>query len=67
MAWETRPAGPQAEAARSNANTKPRTRRDLVLAQAAEDEADVDERADGTVIEKRPRKSKKSPPGPVKA
>lgn len=57
MSFEVRPGGRQADVKRSD--TKARTRRELVLAQAAEDEAEVDERADGIVIEKRPRKSKK--------
>ncbi len=57
--FETRPGGRQAEATRSTDKPKARTRRELVLALAEEDEAEVDERADGTVIEKRPRKSNK--------
>jgi len=57
MTYETRPGGRQAEAKRST--TKARTRRELVLAQAEEDDAEVTER-DGKVKIK--RKAKRAKP-----
>ncbi|MGO9332484.1 MAG: hypothetical protein ACLQCU_00250 [Acidimicrobiales bacterium] len=52
MTYETRPAGLAAQAARSSRSSTARSRREAVLEQAAEDDAEVVERGGKVTIRK---------------